>query len=104
MTDCMKCKHFVYCDFTKQIFYKACTSESCDEFTERAEIMTLGQKIKKARERLDMPKTKLAELTGISYGALVNYEGDRTEPPLSYAVKIADVLGVRLDYLARDKI
>lgn len=66
--------------------------------------MTLGQKIRKARKRIGLSRNQMAKLTGISYGALVNYEGDRTEPPLSYAVKIADVLGVRLDYLARDKI
>lgn len=63
--------------------------------------MTIGQKIKKARERLEMPRAELARLTNINYNTIVSYEADRTEPCLSYAVKIADVLGIKLDYLAR---
>jgi transcriptional regulator with XRE-family HTH domain len=65
--------------------------------------MTVGQKITKARQKLKMPRVKLAEITGISYFTLGNYERDNTEPPLSYAVRIADALGISLDYLARDR-
>lgn len=34
MTDCPKCKHFFYCEFTKQLFYKA-IDEPCEEFKEK---------------------------------------------------------------------
>ena len=63
--------------------------------------MTIGQKIKRARRRLHMPRAELARLTEISYSSISSYEADRTEPCLSYAVKIADALGIKLDYLAR---
>lgn len=63
--------------------------------------MTIGQKIRKARERLGMSRSQFSRLTGISYGTLANYELDYYEPCLSYAAKIAEVLNVRLDYLAR---
>lgn len=65
--------------------------------------MTLGEKIIKARKKLKMSRTKLSEITDIHYHTLINYEHNRTEPPLSYAVRIADTLGLSLDYLARDK-
>ena len=63
--------------------------------------MTVGQKIVKARKRLGWYRTDLANATGINYHSIRHYETDEAEPPLSYAVKIADALGLTLDYLAR---
>lgn len=34
MTDCSKCKHFVYCDWGKILFHKA-FKEPCEEHEER---------------------------------------------------------------------
>ena len=35
MKDCSKCKLFIYCDWGKILFYKACTDEDCKEYEER---------------------------------------------------------------------
>lgn len=35
MTDCSKCKHFIYCDPYKILLYKGLTSANCEEFKER---------------------------------------------------------------------
>ena len=35
MTDCTKCKHFIYCDPYKILLYKGLTSAICKEFEER---------------------------------------------------------------------
>lgn len=35
MTDCPKCKHFIYCDPYKILLYKGLTSVTCKEFVER---------------------------------------------------------------------
>lgn len=32
MADCPKCKHLIYCDIYKIMFYKAYTNEECYEF------------------------------------------------------------------------
>lgn len=37
MTDCRKCRHFVYCDPYKMLLYKGLTSANCKEFEERIE-------------------------------------------------------------------
>lgn len=66
--------------------------------------MTVGKKIKNARKKLKLTQRKLSEITGIHYNTIAHYEGDRTEPPLSYAVKIADALGISLNYLARSEL
>lgn len=35
MKYCQKCKHFVYCDPYKMVFYAGCTTEKCPEFDEK---------------------------------------------------------------------
>lgn len=43
----------------------------------------------------------MEEKTGISYQSILSYEEGRTEPIISYAAKIADALGLSLDYLVK---
>jgi transcriptional regulator with XRE-family HTH domain len=64
--------------------------------------MTVGKKIREARRALKLTQKMLGEITGINTNTICGYERERTEPPLSYAVRIADALGISLDYLARD--
>lgn len=35
MKCCPKCKHFIYCNPYKMIFYAGCTEEECPEFEEK---------------------------------------------------------------------
>ena len=60
-----------------------------------------GMRLRVAMKKKRMTQAKLAEVTGISMPSINNYVNDRYDIPLSYAVKIADALGVSLDYLAR---
>jgi hypothetical protein len=32
MTDCTKCRHFIYCDPYKMLLYKGLTSANCKEY------------------------------------------------------------------------
>jgi transcriptional regulator with XRE-family HTH domain len=63
--------------------------------------MTTGQKMMQARLDLKMTRKALSQITGIHPMTLARYEYDTAEPCLSYAVRIADALGITLDYLGR---
>lgn len=60
---------------------------------------SFGERMRYHRIHKDITARDMARLAGIHYQSLINYEGDRCEPPISYAVRIADVLGLSLDYL-----
>jgi transcriptional regulator with XRE-family HTH domain len=62
---------------------------------------TLGQRIRKARQRYGMSQTELAKRVGISKTAMNQIEmGETLDPRLSRIRAIADILGVSMDYLA----
>ena len=62
---------------------------------------TLGQRIRKARQRYGMSQTELAKRVGISKTAMNQIEmGETTDPRISRIRAIADILGVSMDYLA----
>lgn len=61
---------------------------------------TFGEKVVYHRTRLNISRNRLSEVTGISYTALTHYELCLSEPCISYAARIADALGLSLDYLA----
>lgn len=63
--------------------------------------MTIGEKMMQARKALKMTRKDLSRITGIMPMTIANYEYGTAEPCLSYAVRIADALGITLDYLAR---
>ena len=67
--------------------------------------MTVGEGIKAKREELGMTQSKLARKSDVPRQLICMYEKNKAMPGLIYAVSIADVLGVSLDYLAgRDRI
>ena len=62
---------------------------------------TLGWRIRIARMRRDITQKDLARLVGISRTAMNQIEhGDIVDPRSSHLCKIADALGVSMDYLA----
>lgn len=52
----------------------------------------------------NMQQKELAEKIGISNAVLSNYVNNKNDPPLSVAVKLADALGVSLDYLVNGTV
>ncbi len=66
----------------------------------RSGVLTLGQKIRAARESRHQTQTQLAAAAGISQGYLSQLEQDEREPTLSIAARLADALGLSLDELA----
>lgn len=64
--------------------------------------MKFGEKIAKLKKLKKMSQVELAEKTGISRDAISKYERGDVMPSIEYAKRIADVLGVSLDYLVSD--
>jgi len=65
-------------------------------------IMKFGEKITKLKKAKKMSQVALAEKTGISRDAISKYERGDTVPSVDYAKRIADALGVSLDYLVSE--
>lgn len=64
--------------------------------------LTLGEKLKVAREEKGITMKELASNVYVSERMIYYYEEDIRVPPVKTAVKLADILGVSLDYLLRD--
>jgi len=64
--------------------------------------MKLGEKITKLKKLKHLSQVALAEATGISRDAISKYERGDSTPSVDYAKRIADALGVSLDYLVND--
>jgi transcriptional regulator with XRE-family HTH domain len=64
--------------------------------------MKFGEKITKLKKLKKMSQVELAEKTGISRDAISKYERGDVMPSIEYAKRIADVLGVSLDYLVSE--
>ena len=60
-----------------------------------------GDRIKTARERQKWTQEQLADAAGISKGFLSDIENDKRNISSESALKIADALGISLDYLLR---
>lgn len=60
-----------------------------------------GDRIRSARERRRWTQERLAEAAGISKGFLSDIENDKRNISSESALKIADALGISLDYLLR---
>jgi len=65
-------------------------------------FMKLGEKITKLKKQKKLSQVALAETTGISRDAISKYERGDSVPSVDYAKRIADALGVSLDYLVSD--
>jgi len=65
-------------------------------------FMKLGEKITKLKKLKNLSQVALAEATGISRDAISKYERGDSIPSVDYAKRIADTLGVSLDYLVND--
>jgi transcriptional regulator with XRE-family HTH domain len=61
--------------------------------------MKLGDKISSLKKQRKMSQLELSRVTGISRDAISKYERDEVVPSVEYAKRIADALGVSLDFL-----
>jgi transcriptional regulator with XRE-family HTH domain len=59
-----------------------------------------GLRVVAERERLDMTRSLLAGLSGVTERTIWRWERGDTEPQLDDAARVASALGVSLDYLA----
>lgn len=64
--------------------------------------MTFGQKITMLRKQKKIRQTDLGRMVGTSGDIIGKYERDETWPSIEMASKIADGLGVTLDFLVKD--
>lgn len=64
--------------------------------------MKIGEKLKKARKAKGFTQDELADKLKIDRNVIGRLERDGTSLSLDLAVTLADILGVTLDYLARD--
>ena len=64
--------------------------------------MNFGEKISKLKKAKKMSQIELAKITGISRDAISKYERGDVSPSVEYAKRIAQALGVSLDYLVSD--
>lgn len=65
--------------------------------------MTVGQRIKTARERAGITQFELGEKVGVSGVAIMRYEKDQRQPRLEQLSKIARALGTTLYELVGDE-
>ncbi len=65
----------------------------------RRVISGIGNRIKRCRLALGMSKAKLASKAGLSRPAITYYENRNVTPTLQSLRKLADALGVSVDYL-----
>ncbi|WP_304458972.1 helix-turn-helix domain-containing protein [Alicyclobacillus sendaiensis] len=61
--------------------------------------MTLGQRIRQTRIRRGLTQSQIAMALGVTEANISNYERDKSIPPSERLQKLAEVLGVSVDYL-----
>lgn len=66
--------------------------------------MSIGQRLKEAREASAMRQEDLAAAVGVSKGAIGNYETDVSSPRDSILIKLMEVLHVDANYIYQDYI
>jgi len=65
--------------------------------------VSLGQKIRDKREAFNLTQRELAEVIGITPQHLSLVEQDKKAPSVALLVKLAEKLGVSIDYLVSGK-
>lgn len=66
--------------------------------------MSIGSRIRERRESLGLTQVQLAELLGVTKGAIGNYETDANSPKASMLYKVFNVLQCDANYLFQDEI
>ena len=66
--------------------------------------MSIGSRMKERRESLGMTQVQLAELLGVSKGAIGNFETDRNSPKASNMYKVFEVLQCDANYIYQDEM
>lgn len=64
--------------------------------------MTFGERTTYARKQKKMTQGDLGKAVGTSGDIIGKYERDEIKPSIDTAAKVADALGVTLDYLVND--
>lgn len=67
-------------------------------------MKAFGNKVKEARELLNLSQAELAERVGLSQRSITAYETNATKPRGRTAQKLARALNVSLDYLLNDDL
>lgn len=61
---------------------------------------TFGERLRAERKRQGLTMRQLGDMCGLHLSAIGQYELDQHNPTIWAAARIADALGVSLDYLA----
>lgn len=61
--------------------------------------MTVGERIRQRRQSLNLTQEELAKVLGVSPQHISVVENDKRVPSLGFLVKLAEQLGVTIDYL-----
>lgn len=64
--------------------------------------LLFGERVLTERRRRGLSQTQLADIVGVSVSSIRNYENNISYPDTKRAMKIADALGVSLDFLLLD--
>ena len=62
--------------------------------------MIFNQRAKDLREDLDLTQEEIATMLNVSRATVNRYENDRYDMKLTYAIELAKVYNVSLDYIA----
>ena len=62
--------------------------------------MIFNQRAKNLREDVDLTQDEVAQLLNVSRATVNRYENDRYDMKLTYAIELAKVYNVSLDYIA----
>lgn len=68
------------------------------------EFMSVGSRMKERREALGMTQVQLADLLGVTKGAIGNYETGANSPKASILYKVFEVLKCDANYLFQDEM
>ena len=58
-----------------------------------------SERLREAREKKDLTQSQLAEISGLQSSAISHFEAGRRSPSFDNLKRIADALGVSIDYL-----
>ncbi len=73
-------------------------------FFSRDDLMSIGQRIRKRRQELNLTQQDLADALGLTPQHISLIEQDKRIPSLLSLVKLAEELGVTVGYLATGKV